>query len=760
MNALMFMSASFCSMLGIALLLLWRQDRQHLHVRAWGWSGFLLGLGLIVGPAFQGAVPQGPLRDLQSLAASTALMGSMFLQISGAFTYRGLFLSLRVSWPIFLITMLALAAVGSHDYRSGLVLGATLLCLGSLACAVLMWRGGDRTEHFVALCFVASGLTHASGPVLDELGRSPITYTMGLYVQSTISLGLILLSVARAHREVRRQSARFTTLAEQSLQGLAVLQNYRVVYANPAALQMFGFKDRLSAQISMLEDLVPEALRADAQARHREVLADPQAHIEWEAARMRRDGRELHVRGLSSHLDWDGAPAELIMMIDDTSRNRTAEALRRQALHDELTDLPNRNFAVQRLRDLTVFEGAPGPEPFALLSIDLDRFQLINESLGHEVGDALLYAIARRLDLQLPAGCVLARLGEDQFIVIREGARNAAEAEVVVKALLALLDEPFGVAGSELYVHVSIGVALFPADAHDAAGLLRAADSAMHRAKHRVGAAYVFFDRAQDGVNRARLEAEHSLGRAIAAREFILEYQPKFEAGTRRLCGMEALVRWERPGLGRVSPADFIPAAERTGQIKALGELVLELACTQILDWTRRFERVPPVAVNVSPVQFDDAGFAARLIQRIEALQLPHGLLEIEITETAAIGQMGRVLPQLRALRSQGVPCALDDFGTGQSSLTVLRQLPIAIIKLDRSMIAPLPEPGAAAVVQATCTLGRSLNLEIVAEGVETEEQARSAESLGCTQLQGYLLGRPMPAEGIEALLKELVSVP
>ncbi|HEY4082220.1 MAG TPA: EAL domain-containing protein [Burkholderiaceae bacterium] len=750
MNALMFMSASFNSMLGVALLLLWRQDRQHLHVRAWGWSWFLLGLGLIIGPAFQDAVPKGFWRDLQSLAASTALMGSLFLQLGGALSYRGLQVGKSLSVPLFLITMLSLAATGSHDYRSGLVLGASVLCLGSFACAVVMWRGGDRAERFVAACFVASGLTHASGPILDEFGRSPITYTMGLYVQTVISLGLILLSVARAHREVRRQSARFTKLAEQSLQGLAVLQDYRIVYANPASLRMFGFADRESAEASMLEELVPLHLRDSAQARHRQVLSQTDARIEWEAARLRRDGRELYVHGLSSQIEWDGAPAELLMMIDETSRQRAVEALRRQALHDELTDLPNRNFAVQRLRELT----EPGATPFALASIDLDRFQLINESLGHDVGDALLYAIGRRLDQQLPEGCVLARLGEDQFLVIQEGARDADDARTVAKTLLSLLEQPFGVAGTELYIHVSIGIALFPQDGADAPSLLRAADSAMHRAKGRAGAAYVFFDRATDGANRAQLEAEQSLGRAIVAREFLLEYQPKFEAGSRRLCGMEALVRWERPGRGQVSPVEFIPAAERTGQIKALGELILELACEQMADWSTRLAHVPPVAVNVSPVQFDDPNFATRLLARLDALKLPHGLLEIEITETAAIDHMARVLPQLELLRERGVPCALDDFGTGQSSLTVLRQLPIAIIKLDRTMISPLPEAGAAAIVAATCTLGRSLKLEIVAEGVETEEQARAAESLGCTQLQGFLLGRPMGAAAMEKLLE------
>ena len=737
-------------MLGAALLVLWRLDREHIHVRLWGLSWVLLGFGLIAGPTFQDAFPPGTLHDLQALVAATALMASLFLQLSGALHYRGLTVKPAVAWLVFIVVLLTLSSLGARDFRSALVFGAIVLASGALASGVLLWRGGDRAERIVALFFMISALVHLSGPVLDAQGRSPITYTLGLYVQTLLALAQILMCVSRARREVRRHYERFMRLAEQSLQGLAVAQKGEVVYANPVAREIFGYEDQGSVPRGLLADMVPAHLWPAAAERHRQVLETPGARFEWEAVRLRNDGREIHIRAQSSHIDWDGAPAELLMVIDDTSRHRAVEALRRQALYDELTDLPNRNHAFSRLQALT----EPGAEPLAVLSADLDRFQLVNESLGHEAGDALLHAIARRLDQKLPTGCMLARLGEDQFLVIVEGAAGPLAAREVVDLMMGLLDAPFAVAGTELFVHMSVGVAMYPHDAQDAATLLRCAESAMHRAKHHAGVSAVFFDRTMDGVTRARLEAEQSLGRAIAAREFLLEYQPKFAAGTRILCGMEALVRWERPGRGRVSPNEFIPAAERTGQIKALGELVLELACVQMADWLARYGSVPQMAVNVSPVQFDDAGFAERLLSRLHALRLPRELLQIEITETAAIGHMGRVLPQLQLLGEHGVQCALDDFGTGQSSLTMLRQLPISTLKLDRSMIAPLPAPDAAAIVQASCTLGRSLKLEIVAEGVETEEQAAAAERLGCTQLQGFLLGRPMPAAQFEELLR------
>ncbi|MCV2353706.1 EAL domain-containing protein [Paucibacter sp. B2R-40] len=750
MPLLLLISAGLNVMFGIALLLLWRQDQRFAYVRLWGFSWVLLGCGLTLGPVLHDFSPPGPARDIQSLFASMALMASQLLQVAGAFDYRGRRLRWQRALPLFVIIMLILAGLGARDFRSALLVGSSVMGLGSLASAHLLWRNGRHSERWVGVGFVALALVHLSAPWLDPQARSMITYVSGLLVQATLSLGLILLSVARAHAETRRQTERFSKLAEHSLQGLVVLQDHRVVYANPAALAIFGYV-RGSSELpgDLVEALVPPELRNAARERHQRVLANPAARIEWEATRLDMDGRPLHIRGLSSHLDWDEAPAELMVMVDDSSRQRAVDALRRQALHDELTDLPNRNFALERLRDMT-YLGAP---PFALISADLDRFQLVNESLGHAVGDALLNAVARRLCRRLPPQALLTRLGEDQFLVLIEGAASRAEVQAVAEQLLSLLDAPFALDGAELFVHMSLGAALFPQDGRDGASLLRAADSAMHRAKGNAGASFMFFDVAMNGASRARLDAEQSLGHAIAEREFLLEYQPKFRAGSRTLCGFEALVRWERPGKGRVSPAEFVPAAERTGQIKALGELILDIATAQLREWQLAWGQALPVAVNVSPLQFDDAGFASRVLALLEERGLPPDALEIEITETAAIGHVERVLPQLHRLRAAGVLCSLDDFGTGQSSLTMLRNLPISTMKLDRSMIEPLPEAQASAVVKATCVLGHSLQLEIVAEGVETEVQAQAAEALGCTQLQGYHLGRPLAAAAAGALL-------
>ena len=754
MTALILIGAGLNAMLGIALLLLWRQDPRFAHVRQWGLSWMLLSLGLILGIALAPEPEAGWRHDIQALAASASLMGSLMLLLAGARSYRHLPWRPALWLPAFLFMMASIVVLARLDHSLAVIAATVYLVTGSWACAWWMGRHGNAGERYVAACFVAVGLVHASSPMLDPLGRSPITHTMGLFVQTLLSLGLILLSVARAHADTRRQNNRFLQLTQHSLQGLVVLQGYRAVYANPAARQMFGFPpgdQTVPADQSsdLLSTLVPMDQQRSARERHALVLADPEARIEWEATRLTVDGRALFVRGLSSHLEWDGEPAELLVMIDDSSRQRAVDALRRQALHDELTDLPNRNFAVARLRELTRSSGVP----FALISADVDRFQLVNESLGHAVGDALLHAVARRLCRHLPVQAMLMRLGEDQFLVLLEGMAERSEVSSVVEQILDLLKQPFEVDGEALFVHLSLGVARFPEDGEDVDSLLRAADSAMHRAKLSAGSACEFFEPRMNVRSRERLEAEQALARAIVEREFILEYQPKFRADSRKLCGFEALVRWERPGLGRVSPADFVPAAERTGQISALGQLIIDTATQQLREWLDRWGLLVPVAVNVSPLQFDDAGFGERLLARLDALSLPHQCLEIEITESAAIGHLGRVLPQLQDLRAAGVLCSMDDFGTGQSSLTMLRQLPISSMKLDRSMIDPLPEPQASAIVKATCALGHSLQLEIVAEGVENEAQALAARDLGCTQLQGYHLSRPLAAEAAGELL-------
>ncbi|MCH7345438.1 EAL domain-containing protein [Pelomonas sp. CA6] len=747
MTELLLISSALQTLLGGALYALWRLQGQP-HVRLWAWSNALLGLGLALGVALVDPAV-GKLRlELQGLAAATAMSASLYCQLAGAALYSGRPWRARHGIAPLAVATLAMVLSANASLEAAIWVGALLMWAGNWLCAYWLWPARHLSERVVVVCYGAAGLVHLSGPMLHPLSRSAITHASGLMVQTTLALALILVSVVRAQREARLQARRFQRLADDSLQALTVLRHERVLYANPAAIALFGYRDLAQMmQADLFTEQVPSDAQAAARERHARVLADASARFEWEATRLARDGRQVHVRCLSGQIEWDGEPAELLLMLDDTAHQQALEQLRRQAHQDELTGLPNRNFVVQALQQITT-----RTTPCALISADVDRFQLINESLGHERGDLLLRALGERLLHRLPAESLLARLGEDQFLVLLERA-DPDSAAALVERIQQMLDQPFSVGGHELFVHLSIGVALYPRDARDAAGLLRASDSALHRAKAQPGQACVFFDPAMQQHSQARLQTEQALGRAIRQHEFLLQYQPKFSAGTRRLAGFEALVRWQPPEGPRISPADFIPAAERTGQIRALGRLILAIALEQIARWRRDGLPEVSVAVNASPLQFEDPGFASEVLAMLQQHGVAAEALEIEITETAAVNRMTLVLPQLAQLRQAGVRIALDDFGTGQSSLTMLRRLPIHSMKLDRSMLAPLPDPDALAILRASCVLGQSLRLDVVAEGVETEAQARAAEAQGCTHLQGYHLGRPLDAQAAGALL-------
>ncbi len=747
MTGFLLISTSLIAMLGVALLVLARLEPGHPHISDWGWSHVTLALGLTLGVALAPPDLNSLHYRLQATVATACIIASLALELAGAARYSGRPWRWARNAPLFGALLGVILALALLDQRYAVVVAALVLTGGAWLAASWLWRGGARSERFVAACFIASGLVHLSGPLLDPLARSILTHILGTYVHVALAMALILLSVRRAHQATLRVNSRLRQLYEQSMQGLVVVQDGHAVYANPAALRMFGL-ERLDGETA-IEAVIAPRDRDGARDRTTQLLRQRGGQIAWEGERLRADGTPVYVRGTSSYFEWDGAPALLVLMLDDTERQRATEALRRQALHDELTDLPNRHAALARLAELT----APGSPGFALMSADLDRFQLVNESLGHETGDALLQAIAARLRAAYPADVMLARLGEDQFLLLQPGVDDDGAARLAGQRLLALMNAPFAVGHRALYVHLSVGIARYPAHGEGGAALLSAADVAMHQAKQQAGAAAVTYQPGMAAGAGDLLEIEQALAAAIEQREFQLDYQPKYGAGSRRLAGFEALVRWQRPGRGRVSPADFIPAAERTGQIVALGTLILRQAVQQLRSWQQQGRVALPVAINVSPLQFEDVSFADWVLALVQAHGVDPRLVEVEITETAAMTHMDRVLPQLQRLRQAGLGVAFDDFGTGQSSLTLLRRLPITTLKLDRSMIDPLPEPSAGAVVRAACVVAEALSLTIVAEGVETEAQAAEVERLGCTHLQGWLLSHPLLPDAASALL-------
>lgn len=432
--------------------------------------------------------------------------------------------------------------------------------------------------------------------------------------------------------------------------------------------------------------------------------------------------------------------------VDITDRKRTEARVQFLAEHDVLTELPNRSLCITRLGEALSAAQQSGGR-VAVLFIDLDRFKNINDSLGHHIGDGLLRSVAHRLTQAVRGGDTVSRLGGDEFVVIMRGVTDGDEVRSVVeRRLIPLIRQAHPVEGHSLQVSCSVGMAIYPDDSTDLDELMRQADAAMYEAKSSGRDTARFFSPEIDQSTRERQEIEQYLRQALAHEELSVHYQPRVDANTLAVVGLEALLRWQHPVLGSVSPARFIPVAEETGLIHPIGQWVIQQACEQIARWSD--EGLPPlvVSVNLSAAQLTDEGLVSHLQSCLRANRVDPARLELELTESqlmehAAIS--GRLLQNLKAL---GVLLSIDDFGTGYSSLAYLKQFPIDKLKIDQSFVRDLlTDPADLSIVRAIIALGHSLSLVVVAEGVETGEASELLKALGCDELQGYHFARPMP---------------
>jgi diguanylate cyclase (GGDEF)-like protein len=424
------------------------------------------------------------------------------------------------------------------------------------------------------------------------------------------------------------------------------------------------------------------------------------------------------------------------------------------AYTDALTGLANRRQLLTRLQ-----EEVPGGPPCVLLAIDLDGFKNINDTRGHDVGDAVLVEVASRLRTNLRPGDLAVRMGGDEFAVLMWA--TAPEAMAVAERLLTLLCRPYEVDGASMFLSASIGLAAC-STADTIEGLMRNADVALRFAKQRGKQRVEQYDLADDQFLRRRTELEHELRGAVDRGELMLVYQPVVHLPDGRVAGVEALLRWHHPRLGTVPPDEFIPLAEEAGLIHRLGEFVLHEACHQLSRWMADGHDLY-LTVNVSPRELHTPEYATRVAEVLRGHRVPPEYLVIEVTEHAVAQDVQQLVDRLTALRATGVRVALDDFGSGYSSLGQLRTLPVDILKIDRTLIAP---PGAAAVrfapplADVVVQLGNRLGLDVVAEGITEEGQRRILEDAGCRYAQGDLFGRPMPAERVEALFRVVLVAP
>jgi diguanylate cyclase (GGDEF)-like protein/PAS domain S-box-containing protein len=441
-------------------------------------------------------------------------------------------------------------------------------------------------------------------------------------------------------------------------------------------------------------------------------------------------------------------------------RKLAEDQLRFIATHDSLTDLPNRSLFNERLRH-ALHQSTRYSRGIAVMFIDMDRFKVVNDSLGHGAGDRLLQDSAKRLAECLRESDTVARLGGDEFVVMIENFTAPKDAIAVAQKVLASLARPFFVDGQEFLMSASIGISTFPDDGKDAETLLKNADIAMYRAKDQGRNNYQFYSAQMNKHTFERLAMESSLRRAVERNEFLLHYQPKLDLRTGVIVGVEALVRWQHPDWGMVSPAQFIPLAEETGLIVQIGEWVLNAACEQNKRW--RDQGIPPlrVAVNLSARQFAQKTLLSDIAKTIAQSGLTPECLELEITESLVMTNPEHATEILHKLKAMGISLSIDDFGTGYSSLAYLKRFPIDCVKIDRSFIKDIPtEADDMAITKGVIALAHSLRLKVVAEGVETVEQQDFLRSNGCDEMQGYLFSKPLPAEEVTTLLKTHTQKP
>ena len=586
-----------------------------------------------------------------------------------------------------------------------------------------------------------------------------------------------LLRASRTRRELERSKSKLARA-----QDLARMGSFEWKFDTPApqfsleALRVLGFGARATPTLRRLLSLMTAEDRSSLLGMTREVVKHNSV-LTTDVAVTQRNGRRRIVR-IEAEPDYSesGQPVGYTGIVQDLTDRRTAEdKIRRLANFDTLTALPNRRQLIWRVERSLEF-ARQARHQMALLLIDLDRFKIINDTLGHAAGDELLLEVSRRLkkcvrhsDQVLENGAdgnstpshhtleAVARLNGDEFMALLPEVADEHDAEIVATRILDLMREPITVGGQECFVTVSVGIALFPRDGENAVDLMRNADVAMQAVKAAGRNASALYSPSLAGRGRAMLELESALHKAIERNELVLHYQPKIDVRSSRMVGAEALLRWNRGG-ELISPSDFIPLAEESGLIVPLSEWVVREAARQARVWKDSFGFGMTIAVNLPTRIFERTDLVELIHSAVTACGVPPGVIELEITETGLMKDLHNVIPTLHRLNDIGVQISIDDFGTGYSSLAYLTTLPISELKIDRSFVRDLgATPQSSAVVTAIIALARSLDLRVVAEGVENLRQMEVLQRLGCGIMQGFLFSGAKPAAEIDAWLRQTV---
>lgn len=624
--------------------------------------------------------------------------------------------------------------VRSHPYWSDFVELANQVGIGSC------WSVPFKDENRQVLGTFGIYHEDVRTPSEDDLDLiSEFSRIAGLAVQR-----------ARTDADLRQAAAVFASTQE----GVVITDLVpRITAVNRAYTKITGYRE--DEVIGCSPGILQSGRQDEAfyQAMWASILEN--GHWQGEIWNRRKNGEIFpQLLTISTVEDNTGAAKNYVGVMTDISKIKQSEAnLQRLAHYDPLTGLPNRLLIQSRL-DHALTHASREKSQVAVLFLDLDRFKNVNDSLGHPVGDQLLTALTKRLRLRLRDEDMLGRLGGDEFLVVLDQSQRPDDAATVARELITLLEEPFDLPEHKaVYIGASIGISLYPQDGKETTQLIQHADAAMYQAKEQGRNTFRFYTPELTQAVNQRMALESRLRRAISNGEFVLHYQPQIDINSRRIVGCEALLRWDDPGVGLVSPLDFIPLAEETGLIIPLGEWVLRTACAQCRKWLDAGMPELTMAINLSGRQLQQHDIVDLIAASIAEHELPPERIKLELTESMIMGQGEQAAGLLNAIKALGVGLAIDDFGTGYSSLAYLKRFPIDELKIDQSFVRDIPADSNDAEIAATIiAMAHNLKLKVVAEGVETEEQATFLADHGCQAYQGYLFLAPVPAEEFEQL--------
>jgi diguanylate cyclase (GGDEF)-like protein/PAS domain S-box-containing protein len=559
---------------------------------------------------------------------------------------------------------------------------------------------------------------------------------------------------------IKEDSERFRSAFDHAAIGMALVSTEgRWLQVNRSLCAILGYSERELMGMDFLTITNPDDMGA-ALAHFEQLVKGKVPTFQMEKRYVHKQGHEVWVLwsvSLARNTHTDSS--HLIFQIQDITNRKSAEQqLHHDAFHDVLTGLPNRALFMDHLNLAIARAQRREDQMFAVLYLDLDRFKVINDSLGHMIGDQLLVESARRLERCLRPGDTVARLGGDEFTILVDDIKDESEAIYVAERIERELIRPFNLSGREVFTTLSIGIAPSTTGYERAEDILRDADTAMYRAKSLGKARHEIFDKAMHARAINLLQLETDLRKAIERQEFFIQYQPIVDLDNFSLRGFEALVRWRHPERGFISPIDFIPVAEETGMIIQIGEWVLREACRQIQRWQVIFPSDPPlfISVNLSGKQFTQADLIHEVAYILNETKIDPRSLKLEITESMVMENIEAATEMLKELRALGVQLSIDDFGTGYSSLSYLHRFPIDTLKIDRSFVTQMSENNEnAEIVRTIVMLAQNLGMDVVAEGVETNEQLALLRKLGCENGQGYFFSRPLDVAGAEKIIAD-----